>query len=156
MSCECKFKGKCKDCNKKYPEGTTIDKNANDNWCPDGKNCIGCKPTPQPAPTTSAPTPQPAPEKAPTSDKFLDKRKDEIMTNEKKQNQLIQSLMKKHFTETQLKKLNVRMEKQMVLEYIADAKLSSASESPVNPSKTGMHTKFLADYMEKMLGAEHL
>jgi len=149
MSCECKFKGKCKDCNKNYPPGTTIDKNTNDNWCPDGKNCTGCKSTPQPTST-------PQPEKVPTSEEFLKSKQDEIKTDELKQDQLIQSLAKKHFTEIQLLKLNVRMEKQMVLEHIADAKLSSTSQFPPNPAKTGMHTKFLADYMEKMLEAESI
>ncbi len=151
MSCECKFKGKCQDCDKKYNSGTTIDKNTNDNWCPNGKNCIGCKPKTQPATA-----PQPTPEKAPTSEEFMNKRKDEIISNEYKQGQLIQFLMKKHFRETQLQKLNLRMEKQMVLEHIADTKLSSASQFPPNPAKIGMHTKFLADYMEKMLEAENL
>jgi len=170
MSCECKFKGQCKDCNKKYPSGTTIDKNTNDNWCPDGKSCTGCTSTPSPAKTltpnmhtfdklcpygenciTCNPKTQPAPEKAPTSEEYLESKQDEIKSDEQAKNQAIQSLMKKHFSETQITKLSNRMEKQMVLEYIAETSLSKASKFPVNPAKTGMHTKFLTDYMTEKL-----
>lgn len=166
MSCECKFKGKCKDCNKKYPEGTTINKNANDNWCSDGKSCTGCKSAPTPAKTLTPDmhtfdklcpygencttcNPQPAAEKAPTSEEFLESKKDEIKSDEQAKDQAIQSLMKKHFTGKQITKLTDRMEKQMVLEYIAETSLSNASSFPVNPAKTGMHTKFLEEYMTK-------